>query len=1049
MPRRSSSTGSELFIVDNSNEDWKVLRYLHDWCQLSKSIDIATGYFEIGSLLALKDEWQKVDHIRILMGDEVSLRTKNAFNAGLEKAKQRLDLSLETEKEKNSFLAGVPGIVEAIHSGKIVCRVYRKDKFHAKAYITHARLEVVGSSALVGSANFTYPGLTENIELNVQVTGQPVSVLQEWYEEHWNDAEDVSAEILKTIERHTHEYLPFDVYTKALHEFFRGHEMTASEWEETRSKMFSKLDRYQKEAYWALMKIARQHGGAFLCDGVGLGKTFVGLMLIERLILHEGKRVVLFAPKAAKEAVWEPHLRDWLPHIGGVSGGADFSNLAVFSHTDLNRKGDFPERFRRITELADVVLIDEAHHFRNPGRQGDDGPDDDKSRYYRLYDVLDGSVRPKALFMLTATPINNRLSDFRHMTELFSRKDEAYFARTLGVNNLRAHFNNMEKALRKRLGGDGVDLGENIAEIQGTLTGDEIFRHLVVQRSRAYARESQIRENRTAAAFPDRKPPIVAEYSIRQTYGRLLDLLEKAFERKSPLFSLPIYYPLAYYKGDDKSIDPFEENRQKQVVGLIPTMFLKRFESSVAAFELSCDRLMRKLLAFLEVHSDTPGEKSRLERWKHQNAEVLNYVVHRQFELWRDAEDADQDEDIIPQEFLQSVERLSRDEYEVVEMMQETFLDLDQIVNFLEEAKKFEPRHDDKLKKLIRLLKSKELEAQKVLIFTEFADTARYLFQQLKEAGIEGIAQVDSATKVNRAEILQRFSPYYNGTNSPKLHEEGREEIRVLLSTDVLSEGLNLQDASRMINYDIHWNPVRLMQRIGRVDRRMNPAIEEALVRDHPDVAASRGKVSFWNFLPPDELNALLTLYTKVTQKTLMISKTLGIEGKKLLTPEDDYAALKEFNHAYEGTKSVVEEMHLEYQALIQDHPELADRLKGLPGAFFSGRKRPAKGTRGVFFCYALPALDKESNEFTEAAGTTRWYLYDMEKNTILEEPGEIIESLRCKPNTLRRCVMEERTLSDIRGSVLKHIKDTYLKRVDAPVGVKPALKCWMEINEG
>jgi len=1049
MPRRSSSTGSELFIVDNSNEDWKVLRYLHDWCQLSKSIDIATGYFEIGSLLALKDEWQKVDHIRILMGDEVSLRTKNAFNAGLEKAKQRLDLSLETEKEKNSFLAGVPGIVEAIHSGKIVCRVYRKDKFHAKAYITHARLEVVGSSALVGSANFTYPGLTENIELNVQVTGQPVSVLQEWYEEHWNDAEDVSAEILKTIERHTHEYLPFDVYTKALHEFFRGHEMTASEWEETRSKMFSKLDRYQKEAYWALMKIARQHGGAFLCDGVGLGKTFVGLMLIERLILHEGKRVVLFAPKAAKEAVWEPHLRDWLPHIGGVSGGADFSNLAVFSHTDLNRKGDFPERFRRITELADVVLIDEAHHFRNPGRQGDDGPDDDKSRYYRLYDVLDGSVRPKALFMLTATPINNRLSDFRHMTELFSRKDEAYFARTLGVNNLRAHFNNMEKALRKRLGGDGVDLGENIAEIQGTLTGDEIFRHLVVQRSRAYARESQIRENRTAAAFPDRKPPIVAEYSIRQTYGRLLDLLEKAFERKSPLFSLPIYYPLAYYKGDDKSIDPFEENRQKQVVGLIRTMFLKRFESSVAAFELSCDRLMRKLLAFLEVHSDTPGEKSRLERWKHQNAEVLNYVVHRQFELWRDAEDADQDEDIIPQEFLQSVERLSRDEYEVVEMMQETFLDLDQIVNFLEEAKKFEPRHDDKLKKLIRLLKSKELEAQKVLIFTEFADTARYLFQQLKEAGIEGIAQVDSATKVNRAEILQRFSPYYNGTNSPKLHEEGREEIRVLLSTDVLSEGLNLQDASRMINYDIHWNPVRLMQRIGRVDRRMNPAIEEALVRDHPDVAASRGKVSFWNFLPPDELNALLTLYTKVTQKTLMISKTLGIEGKKLLTPEDDYAALKEFNHAYEGTKSVVEEMHLEYQALIQDHPELADRLKGLPGAFFSGRKRPAKGTRGVFFCYALPALDKESNEFTEAAGTTRWYLYDMEKNTILEEPGEIIESLRCKPNTLRRCVMEERTLSDIRGSVLKHIKDTYLKRVDAPVGVKPALKCWMEIDEG
>src|SRR5204862_2956459 len=132
----------------------------------------------------------------------------------------------------------------------------------------------------------------------------------------------------------------------------------------------------------ALMKIARQYGGAFLCDGVGLGKTFVGLMLIERLVLHEGKRVVLFAPKATKEGVWEPHLRDWLPHIGGVGGNADFSNLAVFSHTDLGRKGDFPERFRRIAERADVVLIDEAHHFRNPGRRGEDGAGE-PSRYYR------------------------------------------------------------------------------------------------------------------------------------------------------------------------------------------------------------------------------------------------------------------------------------------------------------------------------------------------------------------------------------------------------------------------------------------------------------------------------------------------------------------------------------------------------------------------------------------------------------------------------------------------------------------------------------------
>src|SRR5271157_1765218 len=133
MPRRSSSTGSELFIVDNSDEDWKVLRYLHDWCQISKSIDIATAYFEIGSLLALKNEWQKVDKIRILLGDEVSKRTKKAFTEGLSKIVARLDASLETEKTRNDFLEGVPAIVDAIRSGKIVCRVYREEKFHAKA----------------------------------------------------------------------------------------------------------------------------------------------------------------------------------------------------------------------------------------------------------------------------------------------------------------------------------------------------------------------------------------------------------------------------------------------------------------------------------------------------------------------------------------------------------------------------------------------------------------------------------------------------------------------------------------------------------------------------------------------------------------------------------------------------------------------------------------------------------------------------------------------------------------------------------------------------
>ena len=302
------------------------------------------------------------------------------------------------------------------------------------AYITHAKLEVVGSQALVGSSNFTAPGLTKNIELNIQVqSAREVVQLQEWFETHWNEAAEVTHAIVETIARHTHRYTPFDVYAKALQEYFRGHELTATEWDETRSKMFPGIDRYQQEAYRALMKIARQHGGAFLCDGVGLGKTFVGLMLIERLVLHEGKRVVLFAPKATKEGVWEPHLREWLPHIGGVGGHADFSNLAVFSHTDLGRKGDFPERFRRIAELVDIVVIDEAHHFRNPGTRGDDAEDVEPSHYYRLYDLLDNAKRAKTLFLLTATPTRS-VSTARPAP--YSRREDSSRARPRGVPRL-------------------------------------------------------------------------------------------------------------------------------------------------------------------------------------------------------------------------------------------------------------------------------------------------------------------------------------------------------------------------------------------------------------------------------------------------------------------------------------------------------------------------------------------------------------------------------------------------------------------------------------
>ena len=240
-------SGADLFIVDNSDAEWKVKQYLTEWTQIANKFDIATGYFEIGALLALDGQWQKLEKLRILMGDEVSMRTKTALLAGIEQAKKVLDTSIEAEKETNDFLSGVPAIVDALKKKQIECKIYNKDKFHAKAYITHSKLQVVGSSALVGSSNFTVPGLTTNVELNVQLRRE-VEILQEWYEKHWKNAEDVSAELLKVIERQIHEYSPFEVYAKSLQEFFRGHEMTAGEWEKSSSKVYPSWTSIRKKA---------------------------------------------------------------------------------------------------------------------------------------------------------------------------------------------------------------------------------------------------------------------------------------------------------------------------------------------------------------------------------------------------------------------------------------------------------------------------------------------------------------------------------------------------------------------------------------------------------------------------------------------------------------------------------------------------------------------------------------------------------------------------------------------------------------------------------
>lgn len=218
--------------------------------------------------------------------------------------------------------------------------------------------------ALVGSSNFTRPGLTQNMELNLFTTDQThIAELRKWYEQVWREAEDVNPELITIIERHLRTYDPFTAYTKALKEYFHGREKSQDEWEANDSVIYRMLSQYQKDGYHRALQIAQESSGVLICDGVGLGKTFIGLMVLERCI-RDGKRVLMIVPKSAEQSVWLSNINCYLaPHYKRF-----FKELFDLKrHTDFGREGTISEDdLQYYAEYKDVIIIDEAHHFRNP-----------------------------------------------------------------------------------------------------------------------------------------------------------------------------------------------------------------------------------------------------------------------------------------------------------------------------------------------------------------------------------------------------------------------------------------------------------------------------------------------------------------------------------------------------------------------------------------------------------------------------------------------------------------------------------------------------------
>ena len=291
---------------------------------------------------------------------------------------------------------------------------------------------------------------------------------------------------------------------------------------------------------------------------------------------------------------------------------------------------------------------------------------------------------------------------------------------------------------------------------------------------------------------------------------------------------------------------------------------------------------------------------------------------------------------------------------------------------------------------------------------------------------------------MNREDIIVRFSPCYNGRDSQAV-----VPVQTLITTDVLAEGLNLQDASIIINYDLHWNPVRLMQRIGRLDRRLDPEIEAGLNRTDPIVHV-------WNFLPPEELDDLLKLRRQVDGKILRISRTLGIEGK-FVSPDDPEETIRLFNEQYDGTENIEELMNLERQRIAESEPDLWSQLPQLPLRLFSGKRANDEpppfhnreeeliplertGATGIFCCYQMPNDE------------VQWYFYNTETDEVLDNTEQIWPEIRCGVKTPRHAESGQGGLGNTRKKIERFIRNTYLRSIQAPIGAKPKLLAWMEV---
>ncbi|RAP54673.1 MAG: hypothetical protein BZ137_00955, partial [Methanosphaera sp. rholeuAM130] len=748
---------------------------------------------------------------------------------------------------------GVNEFLSWLEEDKIEIRAYNKRVLSPKMYILS--LDDGHGRVITGSTNITNTK-EEDFELNVELAShEDYTQSLEKFNQIWDNAIDVKHEYLDTITRYTwinDDVTPYELYLKFLYEYFDEQIDTDKiDFDESSHPANFKMLEYQKHAVIQAKDIINQHGGVFLSDVVGLGKTYMGALLLRQL---KGKSIIIAPPTLVDKSNpggWEQVLKDFDVNYYCQSRGKLEDILDNFDKNEYNN-----------------VLIDESHYFRNENTQ----------RYELLHKICEN----KNVILISATPYNNSPSDILAQIKLFQNSHDSTIP---NVRDIEHYFSLIRRRLDKY---DIQEEKEEYEEVNKQVTKEireDILKYLMVRRTRHdidkyYKKDLQ----KHSLEFPEVNEPILKYYSFDQT-------LSKKYDRTLRIITEELTYAKYTPLSTKYLIHPEDTHDDVSMGGFIKALLFKRLESSLYAFNHSIDNCIR-------THKQT------IDTLKDNNVYYISRNYNKNIYQLIENEDIEQIEDNISKGNIRQIhiDEFSNQFLNDLQSDYESFKKIKEIWKDVEDYPK---------EQLLINLINKQLKNKKIIIFTEFVDTANFLYNTIRDNCTDKVLVfTGKSSRRHQQKVIDNF-------DANKSKNKQHNDYNILISTDVLSHGVNLHRSNIIINYDIPWNPTRIMQRIGRVQR----------------LGTEFNDIYIYNFFPVDEIEKTINLKQTAQNKINAFIQLLGTDAKYLTNEQikthDLFKKINEDMYEDDGDNQL--QYLMQIRQIRDENPQLYEKIKNIP----------------------------------------------------------------------------------------------------------------------